>query len=499
MREELLRLENASIYREEYEVLHNINFHLFDGEAVGLLVLYGAGGTKLCDVITGYVSLDKGYLYYQGKEIVFKSAHDARQKGIFRINRKAKLVPDLSIGENLFVINNYFRLKNVPKENQLKEMTEAICKKFEFELGDKHWIWELTRCEAICVELIKAYISEAKLIVINGISLTSLEEVTVLATLIQKIVNKGCAVLWYAQSFDCLVSATERLYLIENGAILKSMEKKDYDKKTVERILYRQDKAYICPNSVQKSNVILRFFYSFGQQKKEIILHQREILGICGLTDENESQIVNRLFYEGIPYYFDGKFVSCTKVSQAMKRQMGIIFENEYLDTIFYGLSPEENLTLLLEKKWSKGLFTLPKKIKKAIWSEFIKKYGLNPDKLHQESHLKLMMLYYKWFLFQPKVLVLLHPFVSMDVKAIQIVMDAIVDISSKGGSVLILDSKVDVLKQICHKIFYEDLQQMERSTFGSDEIEFIQERNTTFGPKNSVKKMGETTEICER
>src|SRR4029077_10623156 len=81
--------------------LANVDFELFAGEVHALIGENGAGKSTLVRILSGALKPDRGQLSVDGRRAFFGSPSDAIAAGIVTIPQELRLVPSLSIAENL--------------------------------------------------------------------------------------------------------------------------------------------------------------------------------------------------------------------------------------------------------------------------------------------------------------------------------------------------------------------------------------------------------------
>jgi ribose transport system ATP-binding protein len=85
------------------QALHSIDLQVRPGEVVALLGENGAGKSTLSNIIAGVFPSDTGEMSWEGNPYAPQSPGDAIQVGIGLIHQEMRLLPDLSIAENVFV------------------------------------------------------------------------------------------------------------------------------------------------------------------------------------------------------------------------------------------------------------------------------------------------------------------------------------------------------------------------------------------------------------
>src|SRR5215208_2734348 len=85
------------------QALHHIDLDVRPGEVVALLGENGAGKSTLSNIIAGTFPSDTGHMVWQGRPYEPKSPGDAINQGIGLIPQEMRLLPDLSVAENVFL------------------------------------------------------------------------------------------------------------------------------------------------------------------------------------------------------------------------------------------------------------------------------------------------------------------------------------------------------------------------------------------------------------
>lgn len=84
------------------QVLHGIDFHVNEGEAVVILGANGAGKTTTLRAVSGMISTS-GSVKFEGKEIVGTSSARIVEMGVAHVPQGRGTFPELSVEDNLMV------------------------------------------------------------------------------------------------------------------------------------------------------------------------------------------------------------------------------------------------------------------------------------------------------------------------------------------------------------------------------------------------------------
>ncbi len=107
-------------------VLRGVDLDVRPGEVVALLGENGAGKSTVSSIIAGLVQPSAGTMTWNGQPYAPTSPADALSQGIGLIHQEMRLLPELSIAENVFVGHLPTRHGRVDRASMARRATEQL-------------------------------------------------------------------------------------------------------------------------------------------------------------------------------------------------------------------------------------------------------------------------------------------------------------------------------------------------------------------------------------
>lgn len=102
----LLELEKVTVRFGGLVAVSEVDFHVSDGELVGLIGPNGAGKTTLFNLITGVYTPTSGSIRFLGREVGHMSSSDITGMGVARTFQNIRLFSSLSVLDNVVAAFN---------------------------------------------------------------------------------------------------------------------------------------------------------------------------------------------------------------------------------------------------------------------------------------------------------------------------------------------------------------------------------------------------------
>jgi branched-chain amino acid transport system ATP-binding protein len=213
----LLNITNLGAGYGKVPVLHQIDFHMQEGETVAIIGPNGAGKSTLLKTISGLVKPTSGSVEYDGKQITGWSADAVVRAGLAYVPEGGRPFANMSVYDNLLM--GAFSNRGVLKTGILEAMYEVfpVLKARKEQLAKT-----LSGGERQMLALARGLVSRPKLFMLDEPSLGLAPK------LVDEIYEKirrlrqdfGMTVLLVEQNTSYALELADRGYVLENGRVV---------------------------------------------------------------------------------------------------------------------------------------------------------------------------------------------------------------------------------------------------------------------------------------
>jgi branched-chain amino acid transport system ATP-binding protein len=198
------------------KAVDHVDFHLGEGEILGLIGPNGAGKTTLFSVAAGSIPATKGTVWLEGKPVSGKSAYRSVHLGITRTHQIVRPFARLSVLENVLVGHYYGRPRAVAgvAQDRAMEILDFI------GLADRaHRLpGELTLAGRKRLEVARALATGPKVLLLDEVvaGLNPVESRRVVQ-LIRQIRERGLSIIVIEHVMHALMRLSDRVMVLDHG------------------------------------------------------------------------------------------------------------------------------------------------------------------------------------------------------------------------------------------------------------------------------------------
>jgi branched-chain amino acid transport system ATP-binding protein len=213
----LLNITELSAGYHKVPVLHQVNFHVDEGETVAIIGPNGAGKSTLLKTISGLVKPRSGSVEYGGKQIAGWSSDAVVRAGLAYVPEGGRPFANMSVNDNLLM--GAFSNREALRAGILDTMYEIfpVLKERGEQLAKT-----LSGGERQMLALARGLVSRPKLIMLDepslGLAPKLVDEIYEKIRLFRK--EFGMTVLLVEQNTSYALELADRGYVLENGSII---------------------------------------------------------------------------------------------------------------------------------------------------------------------------------------------------------------------------------------------------------------------------------------
>ena len=361
-------IELKHITKRFAKVLANddVSITVHKGEVVALLGENGAGKSTIMKILYGLYHATSGEIWIDGKEHKIASPKEAMALGISMIQQHFSLVPAHTVTENIILGNCKGRVDIKAKEKEI----EALAKQYGFDVPAGECIKNLSVGTQQKVEILKALYLNARILIMDEpTAVLTPQEIDTLMAFVKNYVSKGNSVVFITHKMKEVMQVSDTIVVMRNGKICGTVKREDTNEKELAHMMIGHDLETLqAPGEDDPEKKKKRLIVEdLTIQKKDsapvldhinLTVHEGEILGIAGVSDNGQQELCEALYGAETPtqgkILLDGRDITATSVKDRITMGMGYTASDRYRYGMVAEMSLAENMLLKASylKKW---------------------------------------------------------------------------------------------------------------------------------------------------
>ena len=438
------------------KVLGGVNLHVRPSEVHALMGENGAGKSTLMNILTGIHRADAGTIMVDGKEVTFKNNKDAEEHGIAFIHQELNIWPNLSVLENLFLMNQPKTRFGTIDFKKMREMAEAKCQEIGIDLPLDEIAGECSVGQQQMTEITRSLMLDAKTVIMDEPTAALTErETDRLFEVMKKLKNKGVSIIYISHRMEEVFANCDTITVMRDGQTISSRptEETNMDQIVGDMVGRVMSEYYPARTNVPGDEIFRVEGFTQPGVFRDISFNLRkgEILGVAGLMGAGRTEIMRAIFgvdpHESGKLYFEGKEIHIKNPRDAIRHGFGFITENRKTEGLILDFSIERNIALPSEERLAQSHVINDKK-EFDFSSELSKRLGVKAQDINLPASTlsggnQQKVVIAKWVGMHPKLLILDEPTRGIDIGAKKDIYDLMNELTAKGVSIIMVSSEL--------------------------------------------------------
>ncbi|ASW80925.1 galactose/methyl galactoside ABC transporter ATP-binding protein MglA [Vibrio anguillarum] len=464
----LLEMTGVSKEFPGVKALDKVNLKVRPHSIHALMGENGAGKSTLLKCLFGIYDKNEGDIIFLGEHVNFQSSKQALEAGVSMVHQELNQVLQCSVMDNIW-LGRYPKKGLFVDHDKMYRDTKEIFDELDIDIDPKIKVAKLSVSQRQMVEIAKAFSYNARIVIMDEptSSLTE-KEVSHLFTIINKLKEKGCGVVYISHKMEEIFTICDEITILRDGQWVDTRPLKGLDMDKIISMMVGRELTQRFPTktNVPKEIILeIKNLTALNQPSIQDIsfdLREGEILGVAGLVGSRRTDIVETIF--GVRERSNGHIILHGRemknrdAHEAINSGFALVTEERRSTGIYSNLDITFNSLVanVDEYKTKLGLLSNKKMRSDTQWiidSMSVKtpSHETSIGSLSGGNQQKVII--GRWLLTQPEILMLDEPTRGIDVGAKFEIYQLILELAKKNKGIIIISSEMPELLGITDRI----------------------------------------------
>ena len=478
----LLEMRNITKTFPGVKALDNVNIQVEEGEIHALVGENGAGKSTLMNVLSGIYpyGTDEGDIVYKGKICKFSNIKDSERLGIVIIHQELALVPEMTIGENMY-LGNERGSKYAIDWNTTYSEADKYLKMVGLTESSKVQVKTIGTGKQQLVEIAKALAKQAKLLILDEpTSSLNEEDSRALLDLMLEFKKQGMTMIIISHKLNEVAYVADKITVVRDGATIETIDNRGPEPVSEERIIKgmvgremtnrfpKREGVKIGDVQLEVKNWTVHHpLYPERKVVDDVSMYVRkgEVVGIYGLMGAGRTELAMSIFGKSYGTNFsgtlliDGKPIHMRRSeAEAIKHKIAYVTEDRKGNGLVLSQSIKVNTSLAHLDAISKSTVIDGDK-EYAVAEEYRGKLKIKTPSVEQlvgnlSGGNQQKVLLAKWMFAEPDIMLLDEPTRGIDVGAKYEIYCIINDLAAAGKCVVMISSELPEVLGMSDRIY---------------------------------------------
>jgi len=458
-----------------------ISLTVAQGEIKAVVGENGAGKTTLMNMLYGLLQPTKGQILVRGKAVAFGSPLDAINAGLGMVHQHFKLVPSLSICDNVVLgveVMRQSRLGRLPIIDRKAQIhaVQQVADRYRFDLDVRARVDSLSVGERQRVEILKMLYRKADILILDEpTAVLTPQEVERLVKDLQDLKSEGKTIILITHKLGEVMEMSDSVTVIKRGRMVADLRTRDTSERELAQMMVGRDVVLTVQNDQRApadspvvyalEHVCTRDLAGHNQLADvSLQVHRGEVLGIAGVEGNGQSEllkvITGLMTTTSGHITFEGTDVTNWWPDAIRAAGIGLIHEDRYAQSLCREMSIADNVVA--------GYHRTPQA--KTRWGlQRRKQINAKRDRLIEDYDIRVAdpngelsqlsggnaqkIIVARELDAAPRLIIAGQPTRGVDVGSIEFIHHKLVDLKNSGVAVLLVSSELTEIMSLSDRI----------------------------------------------
>lgn len=377
--------------------------------------------------------------------------------GISMIRQEMNPIRQMTVAENIYLGREPQKVKGFVDFKILNDRTNQLLQELEIPYKATQKLETMSIAAQQQIEIAKAMSTNASVIIMDEpTSAISDTEVNMLFRQIQRLKEKGVAIIYITHKMDEIRRIADEITIIRDGSWVSSGPIEEYKEDDIISLMVGRKISNIFPKEeVLIGDVVMEVkgLTSRGVFRDiDFKVRAGEILGFSGLVGAGRSEVMRAIFgldpYESGEIMLNGRELKIKSTEDAIANGIAMASEDRRAEGIVPVRSVRENISLAFIRQFKRQAKIVNKKEEKKAVNNMIDTFNIKVSNPEQEIRTlsggnQQKAILAKWLLGDIKVLILDEPTRGIDVGSKAEIHKLMCDYAKKGIAIIMISSEL--------------------------------------------------------
>jgi D-xylose transport system ATP-binding protein len=464
----ILNIQNVTKRFPGITALDDVSLQIKQGEIHGLCGENGAGKSTLMKILAGVYPHDtyEGKIIYNDHELILGggSIRQAIEEGIAIVYQELTLVPQMTVGENVFLGKEPTE-NGVINWNKLYAETKKILDRYHLDVEPHAYVKNLGVGKQQMVEIAKALSENAKVLILDEPT-SALNEIEIekLMEILDSLKKDGVTCIYISHKLEEFFRITDSVTILRDGKTVTTVATQNTDLENLVKFMVGREMKERFPKAKRNPGEVIFKVEDLhavdpNETSRAILngvdfeLYKGEILGIAGLMGSGRTELVTTIFgeYGKITkgkIELENREFKVNSAREAMNQGISLVPEDRKGLGLVLMQSILNNISLPNLPQFSNAI-SINKNAELKACLQQAKNLAIktsnfqNPvESLSGGNQQKVVIA--KWLMSTPKVLIMDDPTRGIDVGAKYEIYKLMNELAEKGVSIIMISSELE-------------------------------------------------------